>query len=183
MSGLEVIGIIASASQLVRYVLEIIDYTGNISTLVKGTSCPFQQHKEHLETLVTAVQTIRQTPLLQTRLIKSHLDSLLDRTEVLRSHLERYTVVVPRRSLSRIWTALLAHKAEGQILKDLATLEREKSNLLLCITSSYGFILHEIKESTDSGLVATKDSMSKATQDSGLSIIPHIYTWFTAKAY
>ena len=160
MSGFEVLGVVASASQLIRYTCEIIDYTRSVFAYMKGKSCQFQQHREHLEALVSAVEVIRQTPLLQTRLIRDHLAVLLGRTEILRTALRLYTTVDPPQKLFRVfWTALRAPTVAGQILKDLAILERDKSNLLLCITSSYGIVLHEIREKTNSGLVAVKDNM------------------------
>ncbi|KAG6997464.1 hypothetical protein G7Y79_00040g076290 [Physcia stellaris] len=160
MSGIEVIGVIASASQLVRYVLDIIDYTKTVSVLIKSSSCPFQHHRQHLENLVLAVETIRRTPILQTSLIETHLQTLLSRTASLRNTLKPFTRVARQTALGKIWTAIQAHKAEGQILKDLNILERDKSNLVLCITSSYGNILHDIEERTNPDLVVTKNNMA-----------------------
>lgn len=159
MSGPEVIGVVASASQLVQYVVEIIDYTVKVSQFFKRLPCPFQQHKDHLETLILTVSTIGQTPFLQTHLIKAHLEALLNRTEILCSTLRDYTTVIPQNSLSKIWAALRAYRAEGQILRDLASLERDKSNLLLCLTSSYGIVLHNIKEQTMPTPAASRDTM------------------------
>lgn len=160
MSGVEVIGIIASASQLVRYLLEIIDYTQTVSVLIKSASCLFQQHRQHLENLVSTVEDIRRIPCLQTSLIETHLETLLSRTASLRHTLKPFSRVSQQTALGKICTAIQARKAEGQILKDLNILERDKSNLILCITSSYGNILHGIQERTNPDLVVTKNNMS-----------------------
>lgn len=138
MSGFEVIGVAASASQIIHYTAEIIDYIRSIFDFVTGTSCQFEQHREHLEALISTVNTIYQIPLLQTSLVRDHLEVLLGHTKTLGVVLRRYTVDLPPKSFRRIWTALFIHKAEGHILRGLASLERDKSNLLLCITSSYG---------------------------------------------
>ncbi len=157
MSGFEVIGLIASASQLIRYTGEIIDYTRSIFIFLKGSTRRFSQHREHLEALILAVEAIRQTPLLQTQLIQHHLGVLLRRTENLRAVLRRYTIDLPQKLLKRFRAALSAQKAQEQILKDLSALERDKSNLLLCITSSYGVTLEKIKRTMDSKLMAPKN--------------------------
>ena len=143
MSGFEVIGVIASASQLVHYVLEIIDYT---------RKRPFDEYSDHLEALVSAVKVVTRTPSLQTQPIKDFLDILLRRTEILKATLELYSVNLSRKFYGKLWTALCAHRAESQILKDLATLERDKSNLLLCITSSNGAVLYGIQGRTTPNL-------------------------------
>ena len=174
MSGLEVIGVVASASQLVRYILEIIDYTRTIWAFIKGASCPFQQHREHLESLISVIGTIRQTPFLQTRTVQTHLKALLNRTETLCATLRRYSTDLTRSTIGKIWTALQAHKAEAQILKDLASLERHKSSLLLCITSSHGLVLHQLKAKMDSDLVIVKEWAPESTPPLGLSIVPPI---------
>ena len=153
MSGLEVIGVVASASQLVRYILEIIDYTQTIWIFTKGASCPFQQHREHLESLISAIRTIRQTPSLQKPVIENHLKALLKITEPLCAALRRYSTDLPRSPVRKFLAALQAGKTEVQILKDLASLERQKSNLSLCISSLHGIALHQIKEKMDSGFV------------------------------
>ena len=183
MSGIEVIGVIASASQLVRYVLDIIDYTKTLSVLIKSSSCPFQHHRQHLENLVSAVETIRRTPILQTNLIKTHLQTLLNRTASLHDTLKPFSRVSQQTALGKVWTAIQAHKAEAHILKDLNILERDKSNLLLCITTSYGPILHGIQEKSNSDLVVVKDTMPEnaagtvtakncVDQQSGSDIVP-----------
>ena len=156
MSGIEVIGLVASASQLIRYTGDIIDYTRSIFIFLKGSTRRFGQHREHLEALILTVVVIRQTPSLQTQLIRHHLGVLLRRTENLRAVLRRYTIGVPQKLLKRFRVALSAHKAQEQILDDLSALERDKSNLLLCITSSYGVTLEEIKRKTNSRLMAPK---------------------------
>ena len=178
MSGLEVIGVVASASQLVRYLLEIIDYTKRIWTLTKGVSCPFQQHRENLESLISAVETIRQTSFLQTHIIESHLKALLDRTQIVRATLRRYSSDT-RNSVRKIWAALTAHKAETQVLKDLASIERDKSNLLLHITSSYANVLYEIKVKMNSDAIA-KESTPKASTF-GSSTFGHLADPFLRK--
>lgn len=178
MSGFEVIGVVASASQIIKYTAEIIDYIRSVFDFVTGTSCQFEQHREHLEALILTVKTIRQTPLLQTSLVRDHLEVLLRQSKTLGQVLRRYTVNLPRKSFRRIWTALFVHKAEGQILRGLASLERDKSNLLLCLTSSYGIVLHEIKERIDSNLMASKDDMS-ANKQRGPGSLKILYTMFT----
>ncbi len=178
MSGFEVIGVVASASQIIKYTAEIIDYIRSVFDFVTGTSCQFEQHREHLEALISTVKTIRQTPLLQTSLVRDHLEVLLRQSKTLGQVLRRYTVNLPRKSFRRIWTALFVHKAEGQILRGLASLERDKSNLLLCLTSSYGIVLHEIKERIDSNLMASKDDMS-ANKQRGPGSLKILYTMFT----
>ena len=170
MSGIEVIGVIASASQLVRYVLDIIDYTKTVSVLIKCSSYPFQQHKQHLENLVSAVETIRQTPILQTSLIETHLQTLSRTAASLCDTLKPFSRVSQQTALGKIWTAIQAHKAEGQILKDLNILERDKSNLLLCITSSYGPILHGIQERSNSNLVIVKDTMPQKAAKAAMDV-------------
>ena len=156
MSGIEVIGLIASATQLIRYTGDIIDYTQSIFIFLKGSTRRFGQHREHLEALISAVEVIRQTPSLQTQLIRHLVEVLLRRTENIRAVLRRYTIDFSQKLLKRFRTALSAHKAQEQILEDLCALRRDKSSLLLGITSSYGVTLEEIKRKTNSELMAPK---------------------------
>ena len=149
MSGIEFIGAVASASQLARYTVNIITYAKDIIAFIKETSSQFQRHQETLESLISAVETIRQTPLLQTCSIRDHLALLSRRTEVLGVNLKRYTPDSQTKLYRRVWTALLAHKVEAQILQGLTDLERDKSNLILCITSFYGIVLHDIRLRTN----------------------------------
>ncbi|KAL8789035.1 MAG: hypothetical protein Q9195_007001 [Heterodermia aff. obscurata] len=172
MSGLEVIGVVASASQLMRYLFEIIDYTQSVRTFIRGASCPFQQHREHLESLISVVNSIRQAPLLQTSIIEKHLKALLNRSETLCATLRRYSLDLARSPVNKFWTALQARRAEAQILKDLASLERQKSNLLLYITTSHGIVLHAMIEKRDLSLVINKDWTPESSPTLGSSISP-----------
>ena len=166
MSGLEVIGVVASASQLVRYISEIIHYTQSIWTFIKGASCQFQQYTEDLESLISVVRIIRQTPSLQTHTIEHHLAALLNKTEALSATLRRYSGNPIRSPVSKVLTALQAPKAEAQILKDLDSLERRTIGLLLCIE------VHKMGDKVGPDLVIAKESTPEAIPTIGWSLLP-----------
>ena len=167
MSGIEVVGAIASSSQLVRYLIEIIEYTRSISNHIKESSCPFQQYRRNLESLLSTVTAIVNTPYLQTDSVRDHLDTLEARAKSLKTTLQRYPTALPQKAVKRFWTALLAQRSEAQIVRDFTALERDKSNLLLCITTSFGGVLHDINKRTNSDLMATQNNIHRKVTNRG----------------
>ncbi|KAI9707970.1 MAG: hypothetical protein M1820_004389 [Bogoriella megaspora] len=132
MSGLEIVGTIASVSQIISQVLQI---SRSIKELGQ-TVVEFQRHQDSLCIVISATQSIQKQPCLRTEYIDSYLQHLLIRLETLRTALRRYVTNLPKTPFQKIKWALRYSELRNSIEKQFTALETDKSTLLLCMFTS-----------------------------------------------
>ncbi|KAL1630306.1 hypothetical protein SLS56_004978 [Neofusicoccum ribis] len=146
MSGLEVLGAVASASQISFYVCNIVAAVQAIRRELREAPQRIQQRTKHLFFLLSIINSIQTNQLFHTSEVENHLKDIQERIYTLRLTLESNNKPLKDQSLRKVWRALETLRVETQILKSFDALESEKSSLLLFITGAYGAKLHEVYE-------------------------------------
>jgi len=135
MSGLEVVGALAAASQLVEQSLQIIIYISDLYKRVRDAPESIRKQSIQVEQLIDITRLIEHNPPLQTVLVDSILENCLRITEELQEILARVSTTAGDGRVRKVWKALEGVTREKRILALLAKLEQEKSALVLCINA------------------------------------------------
>lgn len=150
----EVVGVVASASQLAALCLSLVDLLRKI----KGAETLLQKYQHQLQDLRVLSGYISENPLLQTsREVEDCTNSLLlliDRSQL--------HCVLRKNRFSRTWYLL---QREKDLQETFATLERQKASLSLVVEHVQACALHKIQAGVDA--MATKQGHT--TSKTGLS--------------
>ena len=133
MSGIEIVGLVASAAQLLSYSFKITTSLNEICQRVQDAPKRIRQHSLQINQLISTTQLVQQRKLLQTALVLTHINATLEQAESLCAILEQLTEDYSRGSIRRYWKILTATR-EKEILANFDRLEKEKSALILCIS-------------------------------------------------
>lgn len=134
MSGIEIVGLLASIAQLAHYVQNIREFLQEIRIQVRSGSRSLEQRLDQLDRVLDTVREIEKNPSFHTPSIGRHLKAIVVQIESLQTVLGR-----PRTSKQQVtWRKFLnAYKeirAEKQICIIFTKLEEEKSTLQLSMT-------------------------------------------------
>lgn len=135
MSGLEVLGAVAGAIQLVDASLGIIKLLTTICSTLHDAPESINRRAIQLELLVEIARLIQKNPSLQTPLISSLLMNCIDKANELQHILAKFTAKLNSGKIERYWKALGGVIKENKISELCKGLEEEKSALVLCICS------------------------------------------------
>ncbi|CAF9940461.1 hypothetical protein IMSHALPRED_002036 [Imshaugia aleurites] len=133
MSGIEIIGLVASASQLALYSIKITTCLGEICQRVQNAPARIRHHSDQLRQLVSTAQLVQEHRLLQTAHVHAHINATLEQARTLSAILEQLTIDYSRGSIRRYWKILKATR-EKEIQANFDRLEKEKIALILCIS-------------------------------------------------
>lgn len=133
MSGIEVVGLLASASQLVIYSFKITTSLSEICRRVQDAPLVVKQRSDQVKQLISTAEFIKQNHHLHTAHVLIHLNETLEQAKTLSTTLEQLTNDYSRGSIRRCWKILIATK-EKAILANFDRLEKEKSALVLSIS-------------------------------------------------
>lgn len=136
-----VIGVMASAGQLLAYSWVVGKSLKDFYERVKNASEKYQSQANQVRQLVFTAELIRETEALDTPLISSHLETILGVIRSLDATLKKALNESCSGSKRRYWTAIRASRREEKISRGFAVLEESKSNLVLCILGTYGNVL------------------------------------------
>ena len=140
MSGIELVGLLASASQLVIYSIKITTSLSEIYQRIQDAPLKIKQHSDQIKQLIDTSEFVRQHPLLQTDQVHIHINATLEQAKCLSTVLEQLSKDYTRGSIRRYWKILTANK-EKEILANFDRLEKEKSALVLSISVAQTDIL------------------------------------------
>lgn len=128
----EIVGAVASASQLASTCFSLVDLLKRI----KGASMTLQKYQEHLQDLRTLSESISKNPLLQTSEVELHTQSLLlliDSSEL--------DSILRKNRLGRAWYLV---QRDQYLHETFTALERKKTSLTLAIEHIQAQTLHQI---------------------------------------
>ncbi|CZR68737.1 uncharacterized protein PAC_18636 [Phialocephala subalpina] len=152
MSGLElitVIGVAASAAQLVDYSLKLIRTISEIYNRAKDAETRLVRYTSQIYQILEVGRAIQDNEDLQSPLVHNQLQCTLAEVKQLDRDLGviylDYTTGSGRR---RAWKAIVGNK-EKRILESFETLEKEKTALILCIVVVHNHHLQGIGNSVD----------------------------------
>jgi len=149
MSGIEVIGLLASAAQLAFYTINISDLVSEIYHRVQNAPKRIQEHIQQIGQLISTARLIEKHELLQTDNINAHIISTLHQAKLLSATLDKVKGEYLQRSPLRRYWKLIKGGTEREILANFERLEKEKSSLLLCISIVHTDLLGNIRGNLD----------------------------------
>ncbi|KAF2136835.1 uncharacterized protein K452DRAFT_312854 [Aplosporella prunicola CBS 121167] len=174
MSGVEAIGVIASASQISSYILNIILQINTIRTELRDAPDRIKQQDKDLSILLSTIKTIQSVELPREEEFQDYILSVQKNVTDLRRTLEKNHDRLEKTSLVRFWTAIKAIKAEDQILKKFGSLEIAKSNLSLYLQTKMSSKNHSETKRISSSEYTSQESPSQALiEKAGESLVPH----------
>ena len=133
MSGIEILGVLASAGQLVSYSFKLTRSLNDIYQRVQDAPKRISQHSLQIKQLINTTEFIQEQQVLHTALVLTHVNATLVQADSLCTTLGQLTEDYSRGSFRRFWKILTATK-EKEILANFERLEKEKIALILCIT-------------------------------------------------
>lgn len=144
MSGAEIVGLLASASQLALYSIKITNSISEIYRRFQDAPKRIQKHLEHITQLADTAQLIKQHHSLQTINIDKQVRTTLNQAKTVSAILDQITSDHAHGSVRKYWKILKGQK-EKEILGNLDQLEKEKSSLLLSISLVHTDLLGNIQ--------------------------------------
>ena len=133
MAGVEVLGVLAAASQLTEQSLKIANIISDLYSKVRDAPESIRKQSVQVGQLIEIARQIKQNPSLQTALVESILRNCVGEAEKLQEILERISIAAEDGRVRKLWKALDGVGKEKRILALFAKLEQEKSSLVLCI--------------------------------------------------
>jgi hypothetical protein len=135
MSGLEVLGAVSGAVQLVEAGLGIIKLLHILCSTLHDAPTSMKRRTVQVEHLIQVARVIEQNPSLQTTLIKSLLLNCVGKSKELECILAHLTASLDAGKVEKYWKALGGVMKEKRISDLCKSLEEEKSAIVLCIAS------------------------------------------------
>jgi hypothetical protein len=145
MSGLEVIGALASAAQLAAYAVKAAAFISDIYDRLKHAPQRIEEHAHQIQRLIDIIIYIKDNSSLHTTLVFEQLECTIIQAGSLRELLVKVLGQYTQPSLRLRYWKVLKGKKERQILVALQRLEREKTQLSLCLTAAQSEILQEVQ--------------------------------------
>lgn len=135
MSGFEIVGAVASAVQLASLSLEIIISISSLCTQIRDAPKLIRTRAIQVQSLVTIANYIERNVQLHTTDVECVLHTLIPEAVALRDILKGMVAREGAGIAERCWKAIGGVTKEKRIMEIFESLEREKSALLLCISS------------------------------------------------
>lgn len=165
MSGVEVIGLLAGASQLALYALNISTSISEIYCRVQSAPKRIREHIVQIKQLTATARLIEKHESLQTENIYAHITSTLDQAKLLSDTLDYVKREYGSGTyLERYWKRLRG-AGEKKILTNFERLEKEKSALLLSISLVHTDLLEDIKGCLNYSIDSFAGSMTSPDKD------------------
>jgi hypothetical protein len=158
MSGVEVVGIIASAAQLAQYGLLFIGFLSATHEKIRDAPGEIEQHLSQIHQLLGIIDYIQQSTSPQNPIVLTNLDFIHRQAkqlaDVLNRILRRY-----RKSSIKFYWQIVRGREEKQISAIFGNLEKTKSALTLYVASSQKDLLDDINTS----LARLEEAISRIT--------------------
>lgn len=132
MSGVEVLGIVASVIQITQYAMSITSKVAEIYGAVESAPARVQQGSDQLQRLCATVELIKDNPMIQTESVEAHLDAIVADAKTLHGMLSRLATS-SKKSFKRYLRVWLGNFEERQIVAQFDKIEKEKTALILSL--------------------------------------------------
>lgn len=133
MSGLEVLGALAAASQLVEQGLKIALFLSELYKKVQDAPESIRKQAVQIEQLVDICRLIESNRSLQTAAVASILRTCLLEVGNLQDILRKISVAAHDGKAKQLWKAIDGATREKKINTLFGKIEQQKSSLTLCI--------------------------------------------------
>lgn len=134
MFGLEVFGVLVSASQLTDCCITIIASLRDVYRLVHGKSNRYRRQLEQVQQLIETAQLVKATETFHTPSVENQLDSILVEARRLQRILDGIVSELRRKSTTMYLKAVFNNYHEREMHKGFASLNDKKSTLTEILT-------------------------------------------------
>ena len=152
MSGVEVVGLLASVAQLAHYGLKIATSISEIYRRVRDAPLKIQHYTEQISQLIELARFIERREWFQNVKIGAYIygqvNITLSQARALFLVLDQLRTERTQGLVRKYWKALNGSK-EKEILAHFERLEKEKSALQLCIVLCHTELLDNLQSSVD----------------------------------
>lgn len=132
MSGVEVLGIMASVAQITQCAISITSAIAEIYGTVQAAPARVQQGSEQLERLLVTADMIKENRMTQTKSVEAHLAAIVADVNALRVLLSRLATS-SKKSFKRYLRVCLGNLEEREMIAQFDKIEKEKTALVLSI--------------------------------------------------
>ncbi|TAQ91396.1 hypothetical protein B7494_g350 [Chlorociboria aeruginascens] len=133
MSVAAVLGVMASAAQLVVYGTGILAFLADLYDRVRDVPAPYCEYELQLKLLVNISRAIEQNPALRIPGVQAYLDAILVEVRTLQSIL--CSPASGSAGTRKLW-GLITGREQRKIFEHLGSLHRNNTGLLLCISTA-----------------------------------------------
>jgi hypothetical protein len=150
MSGLEALGVAASALQVVAYGISIASSIAAIYERVRNAPQQYHEYSCQISLLINTARSIEQNPSLQQIAdVNYHLTATLIEAKALKSILDRAAVGFAKNSVKQKYWSVLKGSQQRKIFQHFENLQQKKTALLLCISTAHTTQLSNVQGSVD----------------------------------
>jgi hypothetical protein len=170
MSGVEVVGVVASTLQIAACISNIIILVIDVREELRRGPLKIKEQAEYLTSLVFVLQSLEKNPLLQKPELQLLLAVLEDKIRLLQDKVHRYLQSPAKGSFRKVCVAIGGVQVEEKIANSVEALDREKSTLLLYISARSSEEVHWLFESymSDSMKLKKMIQMTKPKDKEGM---------------
>jgi len=184
MSGIEVLGAAAAASQLFGYILDIAEALFELRDHIKHAPARLQSYVEQLESLAATIQYIQENQNLLNPVVETPIKAISQKVNSLNQLLRKSLSKVSQPPLKRYIRIFVEKKIERRIKEGFAALEGDKVNLVLCMAGLNRRALEEFRVDLfiRTGKTVRRDSLSSlsdlsdSTLDKEKQSVPRLMT-------
>lgn len=158
---MEVVGALASISQLAVYLSTTIASVHEIRNELRDAPRRIRQQDKYLLSLLSILETISDNPSLQTAKVAAYLEPVSVQITFIRDIITSHSAYTRSGLAKKLWWSFISVKEQPRVLESFKTLEFEKSSLHLYITGSYGQKLHDIHSTIDKNMPRSAQNPQK----------------------
>lgn len=174
MSGLEILGVVASALQVLAYGISIASSIAAIYERVKNAPQQYHEYAYQITLLINTARSIEQNPVLQQiEDVHCYLTATLVEAKALKSILDRATIGFAKNSVKTKYWSVIKGSQQRKIFQHFENLQQKKTALLLCISTAHTTQLSNVQGSVDQLL----DMTAMHYQRSSLEIEEKFVGW------
>lgn len=137
---MEVLGAVAAATQLCGMLIKALESTARLREILKHGPAQYKCWDMELTTLQEAISLIKNSTSLHTYSVIQLIEIIASKIEELARICTKYCPPSRARLLTKLLWAPRARSIENRILQNFASLEHDKTTLLLLINLSNGSI-------------------------------------------
>jgi len=166
MSGLEALGVAASALQVVAYGISIASTIATICERVRNAPQQYREYACQISLLIDTAQSIEQNPVLQQIAdVNYHLTATLIEAKALKSLLDEAAVGFAKKSVKQKYWSVIKGSQQRKISQHFENLQQKKTALLLCISTAHVTQLSSVQGSVDQLLDMTARRYQRASSE------------------
>ncbi|KAI1754942.1 hypothetical protein F4782DRAFT_492095 [Xylaria castorea] len=142
MSGLELLGVVASTAQLIAYVITVSSKLNEIRCKIRNAPKKLEQYDRQFKELIAIAKQMEENPPIQTKELDLCLTTIFAKTEAIKGILTNFE----QSSKSRRRWNIMSGDLSRQLDECFGDVKNTMGNLVVLITSQNAYDQKELKE-------------------------------------